>query len=117
MGMSKSMSVAFKLVVGRCSEGGRVVLDEFDHVEAVVVTNWAAVGFSGNVASLWDATMDWGVVVLISCRLYGLGFNGCKLGRGGTSGKMEIVFFAPMNCVVHNGQEIQNGAEFAKNGA
>ena len=83
MGMSKSMSVAFKLVVGRCSEGGRVVLDEFDHVEAVVVINWAAVGFSGNVASLWDATMYWGVVVLISCRLYGLGFNGCKLGRGG----------------------------------
>ena len=34
-----------------------------------------------------------------------------------TSGKMEIVFFAPMNCMVHNGQEIQNGAEFAKNGA
>ena len=33
------------------------------------------------------------------------------------SGKMEIVFFAPMNCVIHNGQEIQNGAEFAKNGA
>ena len=30
---------------------------------------------------------------------------------------MEIVFFAPMNCMVHNGQEIQNGAEFAKNGA
>ena len=30
---------------------------------------------------------------------------------------MEIVFFAPMNWVIHNGQEIQNGAEFAKNGA
>ena len=28
MGMLKSMSVAFKLVVGRCSKGGRVVLHQ-----------------------------------------------------------------------------------------